>query len=106
MASLKDLYSKTLLFLLYINDLIQATKFCRVHHFADDTNLLLRLSTSIKKLNKLGIADLKHLVNWLNTNKISLNVKKTGMVIFKSKQKKSEGDLKIRIEELMLSFSK
>ena len=27
-----------LLFLLYINDLNQAIKFCKVHHFADDTN--------------------------------------------------------------------
>ena len=41
-----------LLFLLYINDLNQAIKFCKAHHFADDTNLLC-LSTSIKKLNKL-----------------------------------------------------
>ena len=85
-----------LLFLLYINDLNQAIKFCKVHHFADDTNLLC-LSNSIKKLNKLVNADLKHLVNWLNANKISLNVKKTKMVIFKSKQKKFEGDLKIRL---------
>ena len=30
-------------------------------------------------------------------NKISLNVKKTEMVIFKSKQKKLEGDLKIKL---------
>ena len=75
-----------LLFLLYINDLNQAIKFCKVHHFADDTNLLC-LSNSIKKLNKLVNADLKHLVNWLNANKISLNMKKTEMVIFKSKQK-------------------
>ena len=27
-----------LLFLLYINDLNQAIKPCKVHHFADDTN--------------------------------------------------------------------
>ena len=85
-----------LLFLLYINDLNQAIKFCKVHHFADDTNLLC-LSNSIKKLNKLVNADLKHLVNWLNANKISLNVKKTEMVIFKSKQKKVEGDLKVKL---------
>ena len=85
-----------LLFLLCINDLNQAIKFCKVHHFADDTNLLC-LSNSIKKLNKLVNADLKHLVNWLNANKISLNVKKTEMVIFKSKQKKLEGDLKIKL---------
>ena len=85
-----------LLFLLYINDLNQAIKSCKVHHFADDTNLLC-LSNSIKKLNKQVNADLKHLVNWLNANKISLSVKKTEMVIFKSKQKKLEGDLKIKL---------
>ena len=85
-----------LLFLLYIHDLNQAIKFCKVHHYADETNLLC-LNNSIKKLNKLVNADLKHLVNWLNGNKISLNVKKTEMVIFKSKQKKLEGDLKIKL---------
>ena len=37
------------------------------------------------------------LVNWLNASKISLNVKKTEMIIFKSKQKKLEGDLTIKI---------
>ena len=42
-------------------------------------------------------ADLKHLANWLNANKISLNVKKAEMAIFKSKQKKYEGDLKIKL---------
>ena len=85
-----------LLFLLYTNDLNQAIKFCKVHHYADDTNLLC-LSDSIKKLNKLVNADLKDLVNWLNANKMSLNVKKTEMLIFKSKQKKFEGDLKIKL---------
>ena len=82
--------------LLFKNDLNRTLRFCKVHHFADDTNLLC-LSNSIKKLNKLVDADLKHLVNWLNANKISLNVKKTEMVIFKSKQKKLEGDLKIKL---------
>ena len=31
-----------LLFLLYINDLNQKIKFCKAHHFADDTTLLYR----------------------------------------------------------------
>ena len=30
----------SLLFLLHINDLNQAIKFCKAHHFTDDTNLL------------------------------------------------------------------
>ena len=60
-----------LVFLLFIYDLNQAIKF---HHFTDDTNLFC-LSNSIKKLKKVVNADLKHLANWLNANKISFNVK-------------------------------
>ena len=57
-----------LLVVLYINDINQAIKVCKVHHFADDTNLLC-LSNSIKKLNKLVYANLKYLVNLLNPKK-------------------------------------
>ena len=64
----------SLLSLLYINDLDQAIKCCKFHHFDDETNLLC-ISNYIKKLSKLVNADLKHLVNWVNANKISLNVK-------------------------------
>ena len=87
---------RPLLHLLNINDLNQARIICKVSHFADDTNLLW-LSNSIKKLNNLIIVALNHPVNWLNANKVSLNVKKTEMVIFKSNQKKFEGDLKIKL---------
>ena len=73
-----------------------SNKIWKVHHFADDTNLLCA-SNSIKNLNKLVNVDLKHLVTWLNANKISVNVKKTETVIFKSKQIKFEGNLKIKI---------
>ena len=59
--------------------------------------LIYHVWVTIKKLNKLVNTDLKHLVNWLNANKISLNVKKTEMVIFKYKQKKFEGDLKLKL---------
>ena len=69
----------TLLFLLYTNDLNLAIKYCKVHHFADDTNLLYT-NNSIKKLNKMLNKDLKNLTNWLNANKISLNVDKTEMI--------------------------
>ena len=51
------------------------------------------MNNSIKKLNKLVNADLKQIGNWLNVNKIQLNVKKTEMMIFKFEQKKFEGFL-------------
>ena len=38
-----------LLFLLYINDLNLAIKYCKVHHFADDTNYYIYTNNSIKK---------------------------------------------------------
>ena len=44
-------------------------KFCKAHHFVDDTNLV-RLSKSMKKQSKLVNSNLKHLVNWLNANRI------------------------------------
>ena len=50
-----------LLFLLYINDLHVAIKHCTVHHFADDTNLLI-INKSLKRLNKLLNRDLKTLI--------------------------------------------
>ena len=51
-----------LFFLLYINDLHTVIKFCKVHHIADDTNLL-HISKSIKKLNRFVSFDLKNVSN-------------------------------------------
>ena len=90
-----------LLFLLYLNDLNQAIKFCKVHHFADDTNLLY-LGKSIKKLNKIVNYDLKNLLYWLNANKISLNVKKTELVVFKSKRKQFDDEIKLNLNRKRL----
>ena len=74
-----------LLLLIYINDLNQAIKLCKVYHFADDTNLL-HFSKSITKLNRYVDLDIKNLTDCLNTNKISLNVQKTELVILNTKE--------------------
>ena len=94
-----------LLFLIYINDLNQALKFCKVHHFADDTNLL-HFSKSIYRLNKYVNLDLKNLTYWLNANRISLNVKKTELVIFKHQRKKLDSSIKIKLNRKRLHPSK
>ena len=90
-----------LLFLIYINDLNLAIKFCKVHHFVDDTNLL-HFSKSVNKLNKYINLDMKNLTDWLNANKISLNVKKTELVIFKHKKKKLECPIRIKLSRKRL----
>ena len=85
-----------LLFLIYINDLQLSIKYCKVHHFADDTNLL-SFNNSIKKINKQVGHDLKYLSYCLNSNKICLNFSKTEVVLFKSVSKQTEATLKLKL---------
>ena len=85
-----------LLFLLYINDLHHTIKHSSMHHFADDTCLLYP-NRSLKKINKLINHDLKLIVHWLRANRISLNVDKTNIIIFRPKNKKITKKLNFRI---------
>ena len=57
-----------------------------MHHFPDDTNLLL-INKSPKQINKLTNHDLPLLVQWLRSNKISLNTSKTEILLFRPKAK-------------------
>ena len=75
-----------LLFLIYINDLSRSIINSKIHHFADDTNLLY-VSSSLKDINKKINFDLSNLVQWLRANKIALNVNKTDIAIFRSPRK-------------------
>ena len=85
-----------LLSLIYINDLHKAIQYCKLHHFADDTNLF-HTSNSVKNINKLLNRDIKHLNNCLSANKISLNVEKTALVIF-------ESPMKVLLDEIKLNL--
>ena len=79
-----------------INDLYKAIRYCKVHQFADDTNLF-RTNKSGKNLNKLVNHEMKQLNNWLWANKISLSVEKTELVIFKSPRKVLSDEIKIKL---------
>ena len=70
-----------LLFIIFINDLNVYIKSSKVHHFADDTNLLL-INKSLKQIKKLINHDLAILVQRLRSNKISLNTSKTEILLF------------------------
>ena len=78
--------SKTVKYGIYINDLNIAIKNSETFHFADDT-CLLNIKDSIKKINKVVNKDSKFLIQWLHANKISLNVAKTEVIIFRRKKK-------------------
>ena len=75
-----------LLFLIYINDIHVALKYCKTRHFADDTNLII-INKSLKQLQKHLNIDLRNLCNWLKANKISLNASKTELLIFRHPNK-------------------
>ena len=77
-----------LLFLLYINNLNQTLKYSKVHHYADDTNLI-HFSKSVFRLNTYVNLDLKNLPYWLDAKRISLNLKKNPeLITFKHQRKK------------------
>ena len=46
-----------LLFILFINDMQNSVEYCKVHHYADDTNLVLT-DNSLKKVNRQVNRDL------------------------------------------------
>ena len=75
-----------LLFLVYINDLCYAIKASCPLHFADDT-CLLNIQNFIKQIKSTLNRDLKQPALWLSANKITLNVAKTEVILFKPKNK-------------------
>ena len=84
------------LFFIFINDLYCAIRYCSVHHILDEENLLNN-KNSVKRRNKQVNQDLKNLRNWLNANKIFLNVSKTKFVLFKSLGKLTNVPLKLKL---------
>ena len=78
-----------LLFILYINDLSSASKILKSILFADDTTLIdshKDLTTLVNRFNE----ELKHIVNWLNANRLSLNIDKTNFMVFRPKNKNDQ----------------
>ena len=65
----------------------------------------LNIKDSIKKINKVVNKDLKFLIQWLHGNRISLNVAKAEVIIFRRKKKKLDFDLNLKIREKKLQES-
>ena len=85
-----------LLFSIYVNDMHRSSKEFDFYLFADDTNLLY----AEKDLNKLEVVvneELLKLCEWLNSNKLSLNVSKSNFVIFHPYQRKVYREVNLKI---------
>ena len=93
-----------MLFLIHINDLLNAIIYSLVFHFADDTGLLC-CNHSLKKIKKQVNNDLKFLNKWLNANKIALNIAKTEVILFRQRRKKVDYNVKLKLNGQKLHFT-
>jgi len=77
-----------LLFLIYINDLPHVSNLFEMLMYADDTTLFCNIkhTTTEVELN----TELKKISNWLSSNKLSLNVKKSKYMVFHTSQRQVE----------------
>ena len=78
-----------LLFIIYINDLSSVSEILTAILFADDTTLIdshKNLNTLVTRFNE----ELIHIVQWLNANRLSLNIDKTNFMIFKPRNKNDD----------------
>jgi hypothetical protein len=71
-----------LLFLVYINDLVNVSNIGNMILFADDTNLIYENRTLAELIPTVNI-DLERVTDWFRINKLSLNVDKTKFINFR-----------------------
>ena len=79
-----------LLFTMYINDLpshVNKNTF-KICLYADDTAIFVR-GQNVNEINRILNDELAKVSDWLNNNKLTLNVKKTKVMLFGSKIKLS-----------------
>ena len=70
-----------ILFLVYINDIKNSSRKLSFFLFADDTSTLL-IGKNINEIGKTNNSELEHVTNWLNTDKLSLNIDKFKLGFF------------------------
>ena len=95
-----------LLFLIYMNDIPNASSLLKFILFADDTSLLDTINLSIspentfdsEKLNK----ELSKIYDWLAVNKLSLNISKTKFMIFHHRNKSLPKKIEIKINNTVI----
>ena len=74
------------LFLVYINDIVNATNYFSIRLFADDTSLTAAgkdLDLLLQRIN----SELPAIYKWLCSNRLTLNLSKTKYLVFQPRQK-------------------
>ena len=78
-----------LLFLLYINDIAQASSVLTFYLFADDTAIYLSRK-NLHDLEETLNHELVNVCHWLTANKLSLNVKKSNTLLFRTQNESND----------------
>ena len=85
-----------LLFLIYINDIQECSEKLKFFLFADNTNILYA-DKNLRSLELTVNQEPCKLYDWLMANKLTLNIKKSNLVIFSPAQRKFTYQPKIMI---------
>lgn len=88
-----------LLFIIYINDIVNVSNLINLIMFADDTNIFFTDST-VNGLESKTNAELDKISKWFKLNKLSLNIKKTNFILFHTNSKKISYVPKISIDNV------
>ena len=83
-----------ILFLIYINDIVNASKLFEIVQFADDICLFLK-QKNVKLLNDCANRELTKIGDWLISNALSLNVKKSNFLFFQTNKNDEPPNLQI-----------
>ena len=90
-----------LFFLLYINDIAQSSDILTFYLFADDTAIFYshkNISTLEEVLNR----ELVHVSNWLIANKLSLNIKKSNALLFRTKNQAKSAKINLVLDGIAI----
>ena len=85
-----------LFFILYINDIINASTILKLILFADDTSIFFS-HKDIDYLSTILNSELAKISDWLKANKLSLNLKKTKCIVFVPRQKRQNIRIQLAI---------
>ena len=85
-----------LLFLVFINDLPNSSQKLVFYLFADDTNIYFE-ADEFGELEKVVNKELGYVKQWLDDNRLSLNIEKTNFIIFRSHQRPLTDNINMKI---------
>ena len=91
-----------LLFLIYINDIVNSSNIFKFILFADDTSLYYSCK-NVQTIEVIINQELAKISEWLSANRLSLNVGKSKLLYFTNNDRKILKDIHIKINDQILA---